>query len=334
MVQATTDKSLYAAANSTRTRQIGVSTSGTRCGVNFGWVPSEEGAVGGRSKRLASPPTYVDPPLLFYPTQCCHTTYGTSAVRNRCTLHHVDSENCSTPEVSVVLSRGTRVIDSPVHSLAALSGSIIVKVGSEEKNYVLHKALLSHHSGYFRGALSGNFKETDDGVIPLEDVGTDAFEVFVDWIYNVQLPECVKHTIAVSGSGFDPDNPTKISVRHRTYVLADRLLVPHLKRVLLNLSFGDYMRSSRPSMGLVVYLFNNLAEGDPILQLLIDAHCINDGVELYRRLSPMGHLEMLPARFMVGVMHKLSDLSMMEDEDWKLRLEDYVREPTDGTIEK
>jgi hypothetical protein len=302
--------------------------------VSIGECPSEEGAVGGRSKRLASPPSYAVPSLLFHPTHYCHTTYGTSAARDRCTLHHVDNEKCSTPKVSLISTRDTRDIGSPVHSSAALSGSIIVKVGSEEKKYLVHKALLSHHSGYFRGALSSSFKETDNGVIPLDDVDTEVFDVFVNWIYKDQLPECVKQHTPVSVACFDPDAQTKMSVRHRTYVLADRLLVPQLKRVLLEVTYGDYVRSSRPSFGLVFYLFNNLSEGDKILQLLIDAHCIRGGVDNYRKHAPMRHLEMLPARFMVGVMHKLQDLSRLERKDWLLRIEDYTDKLTEGTVEK
>ena len=208
-----------------------------------------------------------------------------------------------------------------VHSTAALSGSIIVKVGSEGKEYTLHKSLLAHHSGYFRGSLSGNFKETDDGVIPLDDVDTDAFEVFVDWMYKDRLPQCVHRIFRVNG--FDAGNEAQISIRYRAYVLADRLIIPGLKKALLKVTFDRYSVGGRPGLWLVVYFFNNLPEEDPMLRLLVDGHCINNGVNVAREGVSIARLEQLPANFLVRVMHKLEDLTHIDKADWVLRLENY-----------
>jgi len=61
-----------------------------------------------------------------------------------------------------------------------VSDTILVRVGEEKKDYALHKRLLVHHSEYFRGALSGNFRETSVGVILLNDITTKCFDLFVD----------------------------------------------------------------------------------------------------------------------------------------------------------
>lgn len=78
-----------------------------------------------------------------------------------------------------------------INSAITKSDTIIVRVGAEQKDYTLHTKLLELHSGFFRGALSGKFKETKEGVILLEDVDNDAFDVFVDWMYEKALPACV-----------------------------------------------------------------------------------------------------------------------------------------------
>ena len=77
--------------------------------------------------------------------------------------------------------------------MAAGSNTIVIKVGPNGKEYNLHTGLLIHHLGYFRGALSGAFRETDDGVVPLLDVDTDAFDVFVDWAYQGTLREDLEY---------------------------------------------------------------------------------------------------------------------------------------------
>jgi hypothetical protein len=112
------------------------------------------------------------------------------------------------------------------------SDTIVVEVGAEKKQYTLHKKVLWHHSGYFRGALSGKFKETDNGIITLWDVDVDAFDVFVDFIYDKKLPDCVYAPWQV--------NVPMVSVKIRAYTLAERLLASSLKHALTDMIFQSY----------------------------------------------------------------------------------------------
>jgi len=56
------------------------------------------------------------------------------------------------------------------NSAMAMADVVIVEVGPERKQYHLYKALLTHHSEHFAKALTGNWKEADEGVIRLLDV--------------------------------------------------------------------------------------------------------------------------------------------------------------------
>jgi hypothetical protein len=49
-------------------------------------------------------------------------------------------------------------------------GVVVLKVGPDQKQYHIHKALLVHHSEYFRKALNGPWKKATERVIKLEDV--------------------------------------------------------------------------------------------------------------------------------------------------------------------
>ncbi|KAJ8114701.1 hypothetical protein OPT61_g3482 [Boeremia exigua] len=72
----------------------------------------------------------------------------------------------------------------------ALCGDIvIVVVGTEQKKYHIHRAVLIHHSEYFRNALKGPWKEAEEGVVPLADVEVETFDVFAQWIYSGTLPD-------------------------------------------------------------------------------------------------------------------------------------------------
>jgi len=141
--------------------------------------------------------------------------------------------------------------------MAAGSNTIVIKVGPNGKEYNLHTGLLIHHLGYFRGALSGAFRETDDGVVPLLDVDTDAFDVFVDWAYQGTLREDLEYIRHSYKSG--------LATACRAYVLADRLLAPGLKSALIDAYFDkDIHNLDRwyPSCRRVIHAYEHLAEND------------------------------------------------------------------------
>jgi hypothetical protein len=65
-----------------------------------------------------------------------------------------------------------------------------VVVGSEDNiaMWNIPKALLSHHSEFFRVACNGPFKEGLENKIILSDINSEAFQDFVHWMYFGNLP--------------------------------------------------------------------------------------------------------------------------------------------------
>ena len=51
----------------------------------------------------------------------------------------------------------------------------------------MHKALLCHHSLYFKAAPTGNSKEAADAAIKLDDEDPKVFSWFNDWLYTGTL---------------------------------------------------------------------------------------------------------------------------------------------------
>jgi hypothetical protein len=47
---------------------------------------------------------------------------------------------------------------------------IVVEVGDQGTKYHVHKALLTENSEYFKKALNGRWKESQEGLVRLEDV--------------------------------------------------------------------------------------------------------------------------------------------------------------------
>jgi hypothetical protein len=198
-------------------------------------------------------------------------------------------------------------------SAAVLSDTVIVRVGAEAKKYTLHKRLLAHHSEYFRGALSGNFRETDDGVVLLDDVMAEVFDIFVDWLYEKRLPDCF---------GTPGVYKDRVSIKYHAYVLADRLVVPGMKKEIMDRLFVILATPRNyPAYGVITFAFRNLPEKDPLLQLLVDSFCVNDGISLYPAThAPSKQIMEVPHEAFVRLFQKMHAISgLCEDEKEMVR---------------
>ncbi|KAI4681785.1 uncharacterized protein J4E84_007381 [Alternaria hordeiaustralica] len=205
-----------------------------------------------------------------------------------------------------------------LHSIAATLPTVIVKVGAEGKEYILHTELLKHHSGYFRGALSGAFRETDDGIIPITDIDTDAFDAFVDWIY--------RGTIDISLRLGYPEAGKNPSVSSRTYILADRLLVPGLKSALMDDYFEFFLRPRPevviPRCRMIIELFGNLPEPDPLLRFVVDIWVTRKAVFYMPECEEAAALD-LPQDFLVRLMLRMNELGETPPKLESFKREDY-----------
>ncbi|EUC41090.1 hypothetical protein COCMIDRAFT_40670 [Bipolaris oryzae ATCC 44560] len=146
-------------------------------------------------------------------------------------------------------------------SAAAKSHIIVVDVGHETTRYILHKKLLTQHSGLIRHMIS---QDPIRRFFAFQDIRTDVFDVFVDWLYEKKLPPSAQ---TVDGwLIFD------------VYMLADRLSVIRLKVTLMTTLFRG-LSSRYVTNDTVCRLFAALPKSDPLPQLAMDAFCINDATK-------------------------------------------------------
>ncbi|CBX92020.1 hypothetical protein LEMA_P047260.1 [Plenodomus lingam JN3] len=209
---------------------------------------------------------------------------------------------------------------APRASVFASSDTVIVKVGKQFKTYTLHKKLLTFHSGFFRGALSADHKESSEGVVILEAIGIGEFEIFVEWLYEKTLPCCIMQ----SGP-----NPMDIQLASRAYVVADMLIACGMKEALFHELYQVYTLSrSRKHISRIVNLCKHLSENDVMIQLLVDCFCVYGGLghltkECIKQLSE------LPKETLVRILLKQNELQNLKREEWRVRREDYVFEHGD-----
>lgn len=192
-------------------------------------------------------------------------------------------------------------------------GIVTIEVGPLLTKYYVHRDFLMHQSGYFRTALAGPWLEASSRLITLDDVEVPPFNVFIHWLYTQRIPANTAEWVRISEA-----KKWKIEVVElKVLVLADRFLMPAFRRAVNNDLVTSRLKHA-PYYELVIHAFENLPEGSPILQLLVDTHCLHwepktdEGDEEEMQLRPD-----LPHEFLVKVMIRYAELKA--DKEGKLK---------------
>ncbi|KPI41025.1 uncharacterized protein AB675_8142 [Cyphellophora attinorum] len=100
----------------------------------------------------------------------------------------------------------------------ATEETVRVVVGEDGYQVIYHlpPAALKAKSAYFRGCLSGSFKESEQNIITLDDVNPKTFAFFVQWLFS----EKIWHVAAVDSKDARETEMNMIDL----WILADRLL--------------------------------------------------------------------------------------------------------------
>lgn len=146
--------------------------------------------------------------------------------------------------------------------------------------------------------------------ITLPHTYTQVFDVFVVWLRAKRLLSMA--------------NADSCWVLMEAYILADFLSVNHFKALLIDRIFTIfcYTHGYLDTTG-ICRLFGALPEGDPLLRLVVDAFCINNGI---RRMDAveLARIEELPKEYLTQVIRRLHALIQLPEEERKLCRADYT----------
>ncbi|KAH4107729.1 hypothetical protein HBI56_169460 [Parastagonospora nodorum] len=202
----------------------------------------------------------------------------------------------------------------------ALSESIVtVEIGPDQKKYYVHKALLVHHSEYFKRALRGAWKEAHKDLVTIEDVEPVVFNIFLHWLYTQQIPNSLDYeewdqVMGTKGTSDLEDAMTRV----QAYSFGDRFLVPNFRRTM-NEAFVDMMVADvlpDPSKvdDLVVWAFENVPSDRPLLQLLVNQFC-DDWNNFPVSATEIEALKTLPGSFLARVVTRYNQLKNYPNND-------------------
>jgi hypothetical protein len=189
------------------------------------------------------------------------------------------------------------------NSAAAASETVVVVVGPEEKRYTLHKRLLEYHSEYFRGMFTKGISECR-----LRGMSVKSFDIFIDWMYETSLRSYT-------------DDTESIPFMFGAYLMATELKVGSIKTALMNRIF-DALSDCHLHTTSVGLCFKVLPDNDPLLMLIVDTFCVNNGVK-DMSIEDFATIDDLPKQYLARILRKLHQLSKLPEDKRVLDREDY-----------
>ncbi|KUJ07470.1 uncharacterized protein LY89DRAFT_556207, partial [Mollisia scopiformis] len=94
--------------------------------------------------------------------------------------------------------------------------TISVGIGAIAETFTVLKSVICHYSPFFNAAFNSQFKEGDTQSMVLNDADTNAFRLFVDWLYTQEIR-------------YDDAETSSMMTLARLWILADRFLIPKLQ---------------------------------------------------------------------------------------------------------
>jgi hypothetical protein len=145
----------------------------------------------------------------------------------------------------------------------------------------LHKALLTHHSEYFRNAFNGSWKEANDKLISLDDVEVVAVDIFANWLYTQQVPNSSEVDSLADLENIDDkydDDDSTITGYTKALVFGARFMVPLFRKAVHDCIVDTLLPKSNvpyepPCFTATKYAHENLSPNHKILELLLNYHC-------------------------------------------------------------
>ncbi|KAF2653381.1 hypothetical protein K491DRAFT_603031 [Lophiostoma macrostomum CBS 122681] len=162
--------------------------------------------------------------------------------------------------------------------MVAQGGTMIVEVGTEKKQYHVHKKLISAHSEYFRKALDGSWREAQDGKVVLDDIEPTTFNIFINWLYTQNKLATTQDWAKIADLHLEEPFEADVFIQAMITACAfgDRIIAPTFEQAVHN-AIVDFeywdIEGHAPRNAAVIYAFEHLPNNKEILDFIVDLRC-------------------------------------------------------------
>lgn len=147
-------------------------------------------------------------------------------------------------------------------------GFIEVKVGEGEKQetFDVHEALITPRSLFFKKAMSGSWKESEDRIVNLPEEDPEIFKIYVHHLYTGSVAVIPEPLPAVTG------RPVKWIIC-RLYVLAEKLQDVKAKNSAIEALLAECREKYKyPGQSSVSTIYNGTLPGSMARKVLVDLY--------------------------------------------------------------
>lgn len=153
-----------------------------------------------------------------------------------------------------------------------------VSVGTEAKQFTLHRNVLIKSSPFFHKALNGGFVERD-GNVKLLDGDVVAFKIYVDWLYHGKVragpqndPSNLKEEDDSSDGSESTESDVAFSSLTECLILADLIQDDAFYNACVDgmIEVIQSITCDRYPLSIVAPLYKGLPKTSPVLRLLVD----------------------------------------------------------------
>lgn len=150
------------------------------------------------------------------------------------------------------------------------SESVILLVGKQQSQMLVHKGYISAGSEFFKAALKKEWKGGQSRIVKLPEDDPDTVAQYLDFVYNKTLStnfvtKCVQSTYIALAN---------------LYVFGERILNPTIQNTIVDhlISFTAMLNRCNPSHSYypgprtVDILYEGTPEGSPVRRLLVDMY--------------------------------------------------------------
>jgi len=147
---------------------------------------------------------------------------------------------------------------------------VVVGQGANQKHWTLPKALLVHHSPFFRAACDGQFKEAAEKCVRLPEEDPDIFKLFVSYLYTGG------YAPTTDENGF----PTLWDCT-KVWVFGDKLGSVGFKNCAMTFLYAVIFSYDPATPDAILFAYEHTAEGSKLRKIYTKAivHAMKDGGE-------------------------------------------------------
>ncbi|KAL3422075.1 hypothetical protein PVAG01_06231 [Phlyctema vagabunda] len=136
-----------------------------------------------------------------------------------------------------------------------------VLVGTELKDFSIHKDIICHYSPFFKAAFTSDFQEGKSSIMKLPEQRTEVFEIFYQWIYYQTLESLSDNNKLLEKRAF-----TLI----RLYIFAEMAQIPTLMNQAIDRVYEILEMVNKTPCSMVPYIWAETPPNSPLRRFIRD----------------------------------------------------------------